>query len=104
MTAEQFKEIERFFNLTGSMTETQKSTLKFLNDGGDAYVSIKTGGGKSLCFQAFPLLQPNKLVLVVTPLVSIMKEQTAHLNSLGISSIYIGDPALDKRKLKRVSV
>ena len=95
---EQFEEIERVFNLIGKITQKQKTTLTSLNDGEDAYVSIKTGGEKSLCYQAFPLLQSNNLVLVITPLISIMKEQTAHLtDSLGIPSIYIGSPALDKQ-------
>ena len=75
----------------------QKETLKNLLDGRDVYLSMKTGGGKSLCYEAFPVLwsENHQLssacnVLVISPLISIMKEQSEFLKTLGFTSTYIG--------------
>nr|XP_022310227.1 uncharacterized protein LOC111115690 [Crassostrea virginica] len=58
---------------------------------------MKTGGGKSLCYEAFPVLwsENHQLssacnVLVISPLISIMKEQSEFLKTLGFTSTYIG--------------
>ena len=76
----------------------QKETFESLLDKKDVYLSVKTGGGKSLCFQGFPLLwmERNKSeteckVLVISPLISIMKEQSDYLKSIGFTATYIGE-------------
>ncbi|XP_062600094.1 probable ATP-dependent DNA helicase RecS, partial [Saccostrea cucullata] len=73
----------------------QKETLEKLLEGRDVYLSMKTGGGKSLCYQAFQVLWTEKNhrpcnVLVISPLISIMKEQCEFLQSLGFTATYIG--------------
>ncbi len=49
----------------------------------DVLAVLPTGGGKSLCFQ-LPSLVQNKLVLVVSPLIALMKDQVGSLTRLGI--------------------
>ena len=44
---------------------------------------MPTGSGKSLCFQLPALLLPG-LTLVVSPLIALMKDQTDHLDKLGV--------------------
>ena len=51
--------------------------------GRDAIVVLPTGGGKSLCFQAPALVLPN-LTLVVSPLISLMKDQIDSLLDSGV--------------------
>jgi ATP-dependent DNA helicase RecQ len=54
----------------------QSESLRQLSDGKDVFLSIRTGGGKSLVYQAFPLLRDERCqVLIISPLLSIMKEQ-----------------------------
>ncbi|XP_069114820.1 ATP-dependent DNA helicase RecQ-like [Argopecten irradians] len=79
------------------LQEFQKKSFEALLEGRDVYLSVKTGGGKSLCYQAFQQLWTEKndgdsncAVLVISPLVSIMKEQSDFLESRGFRATYIG--------------
>lgn len=73
----------------------QEVTITQLLKGRDSFLSVKTGGGKSICYQGFRLVW-TKLnwcqcsVLIVSPLISIMKEQCEYLKSCECTSTYIG--------------
>jgi ATP-dependent DNA helicase RecQ len=56
-------------------------------DGRDSIVVLPTGGGKSLCFQAPALLRPG-IGLVVSPLISLMKDQVDTLVANGVPAAY----------------
>jgi ATP-dependent DNA helicase RecQ len=63
----------------------QKQAMECVNRGRDSIVVLPTGGGKSLCFQAPAMLLP-KLTLVVSPLISLMKDQIDSLLECGIDA------------------
>ena len=62
----------------------QEEIVKHLIGGGDAFVLMPTGGGKSLCYQLPALVRPGTGI-VVSPLISLMKDQVDALEAAGVS-------------------
>ncbi|XP_023950860.1 ATP-dependent DNA helicase Q5 [Bicyclus anynana] len=52
----------------------------------DVYISMPTGSGKSLCFQLPAMLQDNKVAIVFSPLLALIKDQIDHLTKIKISA------------------
>src|SRR5512132_1322536 len=63
----------------------QENIIRDALAGHDLFVLMPTGGGKSLCFQ-LPALMRDGLTLVVSPLISLMRNQVAQLNGYGIAA------------------
>ena len=67
---------------------SQESVLDSLDDGEDVLYVAQTGAGKSMCFMMPALLKRDKVVVVFSPLKSLMFDQ-AHV-TLGSSRAYLG--------------
>ena len=63
----------------------QVEAIENVVSGKDVILVMPTGGGKSLCYQLPPLLM-NKMTVVISPLISLMKDQVDSLNANGIKS------------------
>ena len=61
----------------------QREAMDAVVDGRDSIVVLPTGGGKSVCFQVPALVRPG-LALVVSPLISLMKDQVDTLVGNGV--------------------
>ena len=66
----------------------QKHLIEAVLSGNDVLGVMPTGGGKSLCYQIPALLLPG-VTLVVSPLISLMKDQVSALKEAGVSAAFI---------------
>jgi ATP-dependent DNA helicase RecQ len=75
------------FKLT-SFRPGQREVIAAILDGQNCLCIMPTGGGKSLCYQ-LPAVARQKMSLVVSPLIALMKDQVDSLSALGIAATYI---------------
>jgi len=82
----------------------QREAMDKVVAGWDSVVVLPTGGGKSLCFQA-PALSMDGLAVVVSPLISLMKDQVDALRSAGVEAAFINSSlAPDERRAVEAGV
>ncbi|HEY7500873.1 MAG TPA: DNA helicase RecQ [Vicinamibacterales bacterium] len=74
--------LEQYWGYT-SFRPLQREAMRAILDSRDSVVVLPTGGGKSLCFQAPSLVRPG-LGVVVSPLISLMKDQVDTLVGNGV--------------------
>lgn len=74
--------LERYWGYT-SFRPLQQEAMQAILDGRDSLVVLPTGGGKSICFQA-PALIRDGLAVVISPLISLMKDQVDTLVGNGV--------------------
>jgi ATP-dependent DNA helicase RecQ len=71
-----------------SFKEGQKSIIEEIVSGRDVLGIMPTGAGKSLCFQA-PALILEGTAVVISPLISLMKDQVDSLKEMGVRAAFI---------------
>jgi len=91
--------LQRFFGYD-HFRGRQQDIIERVMSGKHAMVIMPTGMGKSLCYQIpalFDLPQPNRLVLVLSPLIALMQDQVHSLSKRGIDATYINS-SLDRKE------
>jgi ATP-dependent DNA helicase RecQ len=78
--------LSRYWGYTG-FRPLQREAMASILDQRDSIVVLPTGGGKSLCFQAPALIRPG-VGLVVSPLISLMKDQVDTLLANGVPAAF----------------
>lgn len=81
--------------------EGQRNIVSSLLSSRDTLGIMPTGGGKSICYQIPALMLPG-LTLVVSPLISLMKDQVDALTIAGISAAYINSTLSGKEVNERI--
>ncbi|TGL86311.1 ATP-dependent DNA helicase RecQ [Leptospira congkakensis] len=66
----------------------QEEAIRSVLDGQDTLAILPTGAGKSLIYQFPASIQKNKLTLVISPLIALMKDQTESLLAKGIPAAF----------------
>ena len=89
----------------------QESVIDALLSGRDAVAIMPTGAGKSVCYQVPALLLPG-ITLVISPLVSLMRDQVTQLVQMGVPAAFLNSSltykqyllALDRAKAGRYKI
>ena len=77
------------------LREEQTRVVVSFVRGHDVFVSLPTGSGKSLCYSCLPYTSDylrhstSSLILVVSPLIALMKDQVATLGSKSLRTVYV---------------
>jgi ATP-dependent DNA helicase RecQ len=87
------------FRLT-EFRKGQEQILQSVTAGRDTMAVMPTGGGKSLCYQ-LPAFALGRLVIVISPLIALMKDQVRGLRELGLpaGALHSGQSLEEKRQV-----
>ena len=88
--------LKKFFGYD-SFRPGQEQIVQRLLAGQDVLAVMPTGAGKSICYQVPALLLPG-ITLVVSPLVSLMKDQVGALVQAGVAAAFLNNSLTDNQK------
>ncbi|XP_037931888.1 ATP-dependent DNA helicase Q5 [Teleopsis dalmanni] len=90
--------LEKYFGFKEFKSDLQKNAVKCAVRGTrDVYVSMPTGSGKSLCFQ-LPGLLSEKITIVFSPLLALIKDQIDHLSKIKVRADSLNSKMTQKER------
>ncbi len=101
MTADKFEVLKKYFGYS-SFRDGQEELVNALLAGRDVLGIMPTGAGKSLCYQ-IPAIIMNGITLVISPLISLMKDQVNALVQQGVSAAYLNRSLTEAQYRKALS-
>ncbi len=94
-----FEVLNKYFGYS-SFRQGQEEIIDTILEGRDIMGIMPTGAGKSLCFQV-PALMMEGVTVVISPLISLMKDQVGALLECGVRCAYI-NASLSEKQIERV--
>ena len=82
-----YEVLERYYGYK-EFRKGQREVIENILSGNDVLTIMSTGSGKSICYQV-PALVLEGLTIVISPLISLMKDQVDAMRDMGIPSAYI---------------
>ena len=82
------------------LKDKQPECIKALLESKDVFSVLQTGYGKTTIYGLLPhvykeLGESNAIVIVISPLISLMKSQVTNIEKLKVKSVYIGDTSTE---------
>lgn len=96
---DQYEVLQQYFG-HDAFRDGQEPLVDALLAGRDVFGIMPTGGGKSLCYQVPALMLPG-VTLVISPLISLMKDQVMALRDAGVAAAFLNS-ALSYEEMQRV--
>ncbi|WP_130819105.1 DNA helicase RecQ [Anaerococcus vaginimassiliensis] len=93
------EKLKKYFGYD-SFRQGQRELIENILEGRNVLGVLPTGGGKSICYQ-LPALMTDGLSLVISPLISLMKDQVDSLRENGINAGFINS-SLDSEKYRKI--
>ena len=95
------RELKRHFGFA-SFRPNQEEIVQAILAGRDVFAALPTGGGKSLCYQ-LPALLRDGLTVVVSPLISLMKDQVDAARENGIPAAFLNSTPVRRGVARHVA-
>ena len=95
------------FKIAGFNSYQKLAIQKFVVQKQDVLVNLPTGSRKSLIYQALPIVfdsvfkEKGHIVVVVSPLISLIEDQINNVRGLGLSAVNISDPEVDGLRVEK---
>lgn len=99
---DKYQVLKEVFGYT-SFREGQEKLIDSTLEGRDVLGIMPTGAGKSVCFQ-IPALLFEGITLVVSPLISLMKDQVQALNAAGVHAAYLNSSLTERQYYKAMEL
>jgi len=100
-----FSKVCSIFKINDLNTHQKEAIMQLVLEERDVFISLPTGFGKSIIFQALPLVfdeckpqSTGHIVIVISPLLSLIEDQIHSLRHLGIKCISLTDTTEEERK------
>ena len=98
MNADIYAALKQYYGYD-SFRPGQEQAVSAVLDGRDALCVMPTGAGKSICYQLPAAVLPG-VTIVISPLISLMQDQVASLNQIGIRAAYLNS-TLTPRQMEK---